>query len=254
MDAPELSVVIPVHNEAQNLAPLMNELSNSLSGLGRSWEAVFVDDGSDDGSADLVKAFVSTGGHARAVIFSRNFGQSAALEAGFLAARGTYLLPMDADLQNDPREFGAMLRQLEVENAGMVVGWRKDRKDGRARVLASAAASRIISDITDVPLHDHGCTQKVIRRSQWHGQRIPAGWHRFLGVLAQRRGMIVRERPVAHRPRIHGESHYGFARIPVVAKDALRVAKLSKADVLALKGVNYEVADVAPPEHHAAGI
>lgn len=255
MDTPELSVVIPVLDEAQNLAPLMNELSQVMTELGRPWEIVFVDDGSTDASPDMLRALASTGGIVRAILFRNHAGQSAALEAGFRFARGRYLLPMDADLQNDPRDFAGMLRQAETEGAGMVVGWRRVRDDGRLRVMASNVASRIISDITDVPLHDHGCTMKVIRRDQWEDQPIPDGWHRFLGVLASKRGMVVRERPVNHRPRRHGESHYGFSRIPVVAFDAAKIARLrTKADCCALKGVPYQVLEVVPVDPLAEGI
>ncbi len=254
METPELSVILPVLDEAQSLAPMMHDISASMTELGRSWEVIFVDDGSSDGSQELIRAFVSTGGAARAVIFRKNYGQSAALEAGFRFARGRYLLPVDADLQNDPRDFGGMIRQLEVEQAGMIVGWRKEREDGRLRVMASNAASHIISDITGVPLHDHGCTMKVIRRDQWGEQKIPDGWHRFLGVLAQRRGMVVRERPVKHSPRRHGESHYGFGRIPVVAIDATKVARLTRDDCLNLQGVKYEIAEILPHDPHAHAI
>lgn len=254
MNPLEFSVVIPALNEAESIPQLVSELSQVMGETGKSWEVIFVDDGSQDGTADLLRALASTGGVVRVIIFKRRFGQSAALEAGFLAARGRFLLPMDADLQHDPRDFFPMLRQLEAEEADMVVGWRKDRKDGKLRSAISATASRIISEVTGVPLHDHGCNLKVIRREPWHGQRIPPGWHRFLGVIACRRGMVVRERVINHRPRLHGESHYDFMRIPVVARDAARVTRLTPEACRNLQGVSYEIAEMLPPDPVAESI
>ncbi len=244
--APDLSVIVPVRNEEKNLAPLVRELADALEPTLMQWEIVVVDDASTDGSRELLRGLAATGGRVRVLFLARHFGQSAALEAGFEAARGAYLLPIDADLQNDPADFPDMLRQLNIEKADLVIGWRRYRKDPWPRALASRLANRLISERTKVALHDHGCTMKVIRRDRWEGQKIPDGWHRYLGVLAERRGLVVRERPIGHRPRVHGQSNYGFGRAPLVLRDLPKLAALDREGCHRLKGVPYKIAETLP--------
>src|ERR1700752_4888066 len=162
--APEISVFLPVYNEAANIIPLSRSLEESLDALGRSYEVIYVDDGSTDGSLNLLRGLAERDRRIRVIALRRNYGQTAALSAGIDHARGRILVPMDADLQNDPVDIGRLLEKLE-QGYDLVSGWRRERKDRwLTRRLPSAIANRLISRVSRVPLRDFGCTLKAYRR------------------------------------------------------------------------------------------
>jgi glycosyltransferase involved in cell wall biosynthesis len=216
-----LSVVIPFHNEVENVPALARELAAALARTGAAWEVVMVDDGSTDGTPAALAQAAAELGRARVVTLGRNFGQSAALAAGIEHARGEVLVTLDGDGQNDPADIPRLLERL---SAGMDVasGWRKDRRDPfLSRTLPSRLANGLIGWVTGVRLHDHGCTLKAYRAEV--AKRLPlyGEMHRFLPVLAWQMGAKVEEVPVNHRPRLHGASKYGLGRTFRVALDLL---------------------------------
>jgi len=222
---PYVSVLVPVYNEEESLRPLHTELLAALSGLGeRSGEIILVDDGSEDGSfaicRELHEAHPET---TRVIRFRRNYGQTAALAAGFAAARGDVMVPMDADLQNDPADIHALLAKLE-EGYDVVSGWRKIRQDRLfSRRFPSIVANKLISWSTDVHLHDYGCTMKAYRREIAEHLHLYGEMHRFLPALAHWAGARVTEIPVNHRPRKFGTSKYGISRTIRVILDLMTV-------------------------------
>jgi len=208
----DLSVVIPLFNEAQNLEALHREFTEVLGALGRSYELILVDDGSTDESFEILKRLQSGDRRLRVIRFRRNFGQTAAFAAGIQAARGGLVITADADLQNDPRDIPAMLRHIE-DGADIVCGWRKDRKDPfLSRRLPSMIANRLISWATGVRLNDYGCSLKIFRAEVIKPLRLRGEMHRFLPALASEFGVRIVEMPVHHRPRVHGRSKYGISR------------------------------------------
>ncbi|HEX9696189.1 MAG TPA: glycosyltransferase family 2 protein [Actinomycetota bacterium] len=218
--APEITIVIPVYNERDSLGSLLEQLRAARRAIPPS-EIVFVDDGSRDGSAHVLEAAHQADPSIRVVRFTRNFGQTAALAAGFDYARGSVIVTMDADLQNDPADIATMLAKLD-EGYDVVSGWRVDRKDTLwTRRLPSIVANRMISRLSRVRLHDYGCTLKAYRRDVVEGLELYGDAHRFLPALASRVGDRVAEVPVTHRPRIHGESKYGLGRVGKVFLDML---------------------------------
>jgi glycosyltransferase involved in cell wall biosynthesis len=218
----ELSVVIPVRDEAQNLPELVTSLLAALEPLGRSFEVVFVNDGSKDGSELLLDEIALKDRRIVVVHFRRNFGQTAAMAAGFDIARGKILIPMDGDLQNDPRDIKNLLAKLD-EGHDVVSGWRKDRKDPLSKRIPSRIANAIISWVSGVPLHDYGCTLKAYRREILEGVALYGEMHRFIPIYASFRGARVTELPVAHHPRTRGKSHYGIERTFKVLLDLIVV-------------------------------
>jgi glycosyltransferase involved in cell wall biosynthesis len=223
----DLSVVVPVYNEADNLEPLHVELTQSLSALGRSYEVVYVDDGSTDASLAVLTELQRRDAHVVVVRFPRNYGQTAALSAGFDHASGAVLVAMDADRQNDPADIPAMLGKLD-EGYDVVAGWRWPRQDPLwSRRVPSMVANAIIGLITGVRLHDYGCTLKVMRHDVVRGLRLYGEMHRFIPALADDLGARIAEVQVHHRPRRAGVSKYGLSRTIRVLLDLITVKFLS---------------------------
>ncbi len=223
-DAAEtLSIVVPVYDEEQNLATLTRKLLDTLQDLGREFEIIFINDGSTDGSADLLDELAAGDARIRVVHFKRNFGQTSAMMAGLDYASGDIIIPIDADLQNDPADIPRLLERLD-EGFDLVSGWRKDRKDDAlSRNLPSWIANRIISRISGVRLHDYGCTLKAYRRSIVEDIRLYGEMHRFLPVYASWSGARTTELPVKHHARKAGRSKYGLKRVVKVPLDLLVV-------------------------------
>jgi glycosyltransferase involved in cell wall biosynthesis len=225
----DLSVVLPVYNEEDNIHPVHDELVSVLQNMGLRYEIIYVDDGSRDSSSKKVTALAEQSPNTvRTVLLRRNFGQTAAIQAGIDHANGAIIALMDADLQNDPHDIPIMLNQMETEGYDLVSGWRKDRKDSTIRKIPSRAANRLISVVTGVHLHDYGCTLKTYRREVLDHVRLYGAMHRFIPVLANAAGARIIERPVNHRPRIHGKSKYGLWRTIKVVLDLMTVTFLTK--------------------------
>lgn len=221
---PELSLVVPVYNEEQNLPPLFDAIRAALDPLARTWEVVFVDDGSRDGSAGALSGlFERDPLHVRVIEFRRNFGQTAAIAAGIDHARGDVIILLDADLQNDPADIPMLLAKLD-EGYDLVSGWRRDRKDNAlTRNLPSHLANGLISFVTGVRLHDYGCTLKAYRRDALEGFKLYGEMHRFIPVFAHSVGARIAEIPVNHHPRKFGKANYGLDRTVKVILDLFTV-------------------------------
>ena len=219
-----LSLIIPVYNEEQNLPLLMDAICNALVPLKKDWEVIFVDDGSSDGSLNVLENLVAQNSeHVRVVVFRRNFGQTAAIEAGIDHARGDTIVLLDADLQNDPADIPLLLAKLD-EGYDLVSGWRKDRQDNRlTRTIPSNLANGLISRVTGVHLHDYGCTLKAYRREALEGFRLYGEMHRFIPVFAHSIGARITELPVRHHPRKFGQTKYGLERTVKVVLDLFTV-------------------------------
>ncbi len=219
-----LSVVIPVYNEVDNLPLLFDALHAALNPLPHPWEVIFVDDGSQDGSCEVLQRLAAQdAGHVRVVILRRNFGQTAAIAAGIDYAQGDILVLLDADLQNDPADIPLLLEKLD-EGYDAVSGWRKERKDAfLTRTLPSRIANSLISWVTGVHLHDYGCTLKAYRREVLGGFRLYGEMHRFIPVYAYAAGAKITEMPVRHHPRRYGKTKYGLERTLKVILDLLTV-------------------------------
>lgn len=219
----DLSVVIPVYNEAQNLRPLYAELSQVLQGLGGRWEIIFTNDGSNDTSEAVLKELALQDPNVKVIHFRRNYGQTAAMAAGFELAQGEVVVTLDADLQNDPRDIPRLLEKM-AEGYDLVSGWRANRQDhALSRKLPSKIANRIIAKLTNVRLHDYGCTLKAYKRGVVKNIRLYGEMHRFIPALANFLGIAVTEIPVNHRPRIHGTTKYGLSRTYRVILDLINV-------------------------------
>ena len=221
--APDLSVVIPIRNEAASLPELHRELTETLTQWGRSYEIVVIDDGSTDDSFAILAAQQQADPRLRVIRFRRNFGQTAAFSAGFAQARGRVIVTSDGDLQNDPRDIPGMVAKLE-EGFDIVCGWRKDRKDTFInRRLPSILANRLISSATGVRLHDYGCSLKAFRAEIVKEMKLYGEMHRFLPAIASEQGVTIAEMVVNHRARKHGTSKYGISRTVRVVLDLLTV-------------------------------
>ncbi len=219
----ELSVVIPIYNEEENIRALYDELKEVLEGIGRPWEVIFVDDGSSDRSLELLEEIAGDDDHVVVVSFRRNFGQTAAMAAGFDYACGEIIITMDGDLQNDPHDIPKFLEKMD-EGYDLVSGWRHDRKDAFiSRKLPSMIANRIISMVTGVHLHDYGCTLKTFRKEITRGIRLYGEMHRFIPAIASGMGSRIAEVRVNHRPRRFGTSKYGISRTIRVILDLMTV-------------------------------
>jgi glycosyltransferase involved in cell wall biosynthesis len=216
---PELSLIIPVYNEEKNLPLLFDSIKCALEPLQRKWEVIFVDDGSQDASLDVLKSLVEKDSdHVRAVVFRRNFGQTAAITAGIDHAQGHTIVLMDADMQNDPDDIPMLLAKLD-EGYDLVSGWRKDRKDNFTRTIPSIFANALISWVTGVHLHDYGCTLKAYRKDVLDGFRLYGEMHRFIPVFAHAVGARITEIPVRHHHRKFGATNYGLERSLKVVLD-----------------------------------
>jgi glycosyltransferase involved in cell wall biosynthesis len=225
--APDLSIVIPIRNEAASLEPLVQEFTETLGATGWSYEILLIDDGSQDESFEILTRLQAADPHLRVIQFRRNFGQTAAFAAGFAKARGRLIVTSDGDLQNDPRDIPTMVSRLETGDFDIVCGWRKHRRDAFfSRRLPSMVANRLISWATGVRLNDYGCSLKVFRAEVVKPLRLYGELHRFLPALASEMGVRVAEEPVNHRPRIHGRSKYGISRTVRVMLDLLTVKYL----------------------------
>jgi glycosyltransferase involved in cell wall biosynthesis len=223
----ELSLFLPVYNEEDNLRPLHEKITASMAALGRTYEVIYVDDGSSDNSYEVLREIASRDPRAKIVRFRRNYGQTAAMAAGIRAATGEILIPMDADMQNDPADVANLLAKL-AEGYDVVSGWRKHRQDKAVtRVLPSMMANRLISWISGVSLHDYGCSLKAYRREVLADVRLYGEMHRFIPIYASWAGARVTEMPVLHHPRLHGESKYGLGRIFKVMLDLITVKFLA---------------------------
>ncbi len=220
---PELSVVIPIFNEAPNLEQLYRECLDALERWGRPYELILVDDGSTDDSFAILKRLHQHDRRTRVIRLRRNFGQTAAFAAGFAAARGRLIATSDGDLQNDPKDIPALVARLE-QGFDIVCGWRKDRKDSFLnRRLPSIIANKVISWATGVRLNDYGCSLKVFRAEVVKPLRLYGELHRFLPALASEMGVRIAEQPVNHRARLHGQSKYGISRTIRVMLDLMTV-------------------------------
>jgi len=225
--ARDLSIVLPIFNEVENLDELLGALTRVLQGAGARYEIVAVDDGSSDGSYEALLRLRRTVPHLRIVRLRRNFGQTAALAAGFDFAHGDIVVTMDADLQNDPQDIPGLLHALRDEGADVVAGWRWSRRDPLlTRRLPSWIANWVISRVTGVHLHDYGCTLRAYRREVVKSVRLYGELHRFIPALAADLGAKVVERRVRHHPRVHGSSKYGLSRTIRVLLDLLTVTFL----------------------------
>ena len=220
---PEVSVFLPVYNEEPNLLPLHAKLNDALKTLARSAEIVYVDDGSTDGSLRILREIADLDPRVRVIALRRNYGQTAAMAAGIDAAQGKVLIPMDADLQNDPADITRLLQKLD-EGYDVVSGWRKNRKDKMfTRKIPSMIANRLISWIGGVPLHDYGCSLKAYRRESLQDVRLYGEMHRFIPIYAAWAGARVTEIPVEHHARIMGKSKYGLSRTLKVVFDLMTI-------------------------------
>jgi glycosyltransferase involved in cell wall biosynthesis len=217
----DISVILPVHNEAESLPAVHAELKSVLENLNATWEIILIDDGSTDKTREAARAL--SGGGTRTLVLGRNFGQTAALAAGVDAATGSVIITMDADGQNDPTEIPRMLALLE-EGYEVVSGWRYARKDPwLTKRLPSKIANWLIRVVTGIRLHDFGCTLKAYDRRVFENVRLYGEMHRFIPALASWMGAEVAEIKVNHRPRRHGRSKYGLERAVRVALDLLTV-------------------------------
>ncbi|MGE3818203.1 MAG: glycosyltransferase family 2 protein [Isosphaeraceae bacterium] len=220
----DLSVLVPVYNEVDNVAPLHEELDRVLKPLGLRYELIFVDDGSTDGTeARLREIQRNDPGHVTVGFLRRNCGQTAALSAALDLSRGAVLVPMDGDRQNDPADIPKLLATLE-RGYDVVSGWRRDRQDRLlSRKIPSWLANRLVARISGVPLHDFGCTMKAYRRRVLEGVRLYGEMHRFIPIFASWQGANVTEQVVNHRPRTAGRTKYGLGRTFNVVLDLILI-------------------------------
>jgi dolichol-phosphate mannosyltransferase len=235
---PDLSVVIPVYNEEANLPLLWAELRGVLEGLGLAFEVIFVDDGSRDRSAEVIRGFREADRRVRLVRLKANAGETAATDAGFKAARGTSVVVMDADLQNDPGDIPRLLGHLDRWDAA--TGWRAQRGEGDdwLRRLSSRVANHVRNRLSDETIQDSGCTFRAFRRECLRDLVLYRGFHRFIPTLLRMKGYRVIEVPVSHRPRRFGRSKYGVWDRAFVALADLLVVRWMKS-----RRLRYEVAE-----------
>ena len=240
---PALSVVVPLLNEEASVAALVEAVCTALEGQG-PWELVLVDDGSTDATVAIASRFASRDPRVRVVRLARNYGQTAAMQAGFDHARGAVVASMDGDLQNDPRDIPRLVAKLR-EGYDLVAGYREHRRDKVIRKIPSWAANRIIRWISGVPIRDNGCSLKAYRRELLDRMHLYSDMHRFIpAVAASVAGARIAEIPVRHHPRRYGKSKYGFSRIAKVLADLLTIKMISsfRERPLALFAVGAAVA------------
>jgi glycosyltransferase involved in cell wall biosynthesis len=223
-----LSVTVPICNEAGNLGPLYERVRTAMEKIGKPWELILVDDGSTDGSDELLDEIADKDQRVKVIHFRRNFGQTAAMMAGFDFARGEIIIPLDGDLQNDPDDIPLLLDKLD-EGFDVVSGWRKDRQDNAIKRNApSIMANRLISFVSGVRLHDFGCSLKAYRREVVEGVRLYGEMHRFLPIYASWHGAAITEVVVRHYARTSGDSKYGLERVLKVVADLMTVKFLDR--------------------------
>ncbi|MCW5841016.1 MAG: glycosyltransferase family 2 protein [Caldilinea sp.] len=222
-ETPKISIVIPLYNEEESIPHLVEALDAAIANYGQPAEVIIVDDGSRDNSFKLLKEYAARDPRFTIIRFRRNFGQTAAFAAGFAQARGEVVITMDADLQNDPMDIPLLMARVD-EGYDIVSGWRKDRQDRWLdRKLPSMMANRLISNVTDVKLHDYGCSLKAYRTEVLRHVHLYGELHRFIPALASQVGATVTEVPVNHRSRQYGSSKYGISRTVRVMLDLINV-------------------------------
>jgi dolichol-phosphate mannosyltransferase len=225
---PDVSVVVPIYNEVESLPHLVDAIATTLNATELSYELICIDDGSQDGSAQLLKQLAQTHPNLRGVILRRNYGQTAAMAAGFNHAQGHVIVTLDGDLQNDPADIPQLLAKLE-EGYDLVSGWRVNRQDAAVtRLLPSKIANWLIGQITGVKVHDYGCSLKAYRSELVADMNLYGELHRFLPALAFIEGARITELPVRHHARRHGHSKYGLGRTFRVVLDLLTIFFMKK--------------------------
>lgn len=221
-----VSIVVPVYNEQENIRPLWDNLTQTLTAYGHPYEIVFVDDGSRDGTTDELRRLAGEDSHVKLVVFRRNYGQTAAMQAGIQHASLDVVVTMDGDQQNDPIDIPMMVEKL-AEGYDLVHGWRKERHDALLnRKIPSKIANWLISKVTRFPIHDLGCTLKAIRREIAQELELYGEMHRFIPILAHQRGARCVEVVTRHHPRRFGQTKYGISRTFRVVLDLMTVTYL----------------------------
>ncbi len=218
----KLSIILPIYNEEESIEKLYLEIKQVLNSLAFSFEIIAVNDGSEDKSLEVLKKITGKDPFFKVINFRKNYGQTAAISAGIDFAKGGILIPMDADLQNDPADIPKLLEKID-QGFDVVSGWRKNRKDYISRMIPSQMANALISFITRVKLHDYGCTIKAYKREIMKDIRLYGEMHRFVPAYASWYGARITEIVVNHRPRKYGKTKYGFARTFKVVLDLLTV-------------------------------
>lgn len=226
-ETPDVSVVVPVCNEAASLAELVSRLETALDGIGHTWELIFVDDGSKDGSFDVLAGLAEQGHAVNVLGLNRNHGKALALAAGFHEARGDIIVTIDADLQDRPEDIQKLVKHVE-QGSDLVCGWRVDRADRRSKILASRLYNRVTRMMSGVRLHDMNCGLKAFRRSVVSTLALRGELHRYIPVIASWQGFAVDEVQVGHEPRRHGRSKYGRERLLRGFLDLLNVITLTR--------------------------
>jgi glycosyltransferase involved in cell wall biosynthesis len=222
-----LSIVVPVHNEEDNILPVHERIRAAMDDIAADYEVIFVNDGSTDATEANLRALAEQDARCKVVNFQRNFGQTAAMMAGIELSSGDIIIGLDGDLQNDPTDIPKLLDKL-AEGYDVVSGWRRDRKDNAVRRnVPSRIANWLISRISGVHLHDYGCTLKAYRKEVVKGVKLYGEMHRFIPIYASWQGGRVTEVPVNHHPRVHGHSKYGLERILKVILDLIVVKFLA---------------------------
>lgn len=224
--SPRFSVVVPAYNEAESLPELQRELAAALDGIGMAWEVIYVDDGSRDGTEEVLARLSAADDRVRAILLRRNFGKSAALATGFQAVRGEVVATLDADLQDDPAELPRLLEALD-RGFDLVSGWKEKRRDPWTKTLPSKFFNAVTSSVAGLKLHDFNCGFKLYRREVVDAIEVYGELHRFLPALAHWRGFRVGEVPVHHRARRFGKSKFGAARFVNGFLDLLAAAFIS---------------------------
>jgi glycosyltransferase involved in cell wall biosynthesis len=228
MSTLDVSIVIPAYNEEESATPLYEKLTSALVRQNRPYEIIFVNDGSSDRTFEVLSRIAEKDKHVKVINFRRNFGQTAAMVAGFDFASGKIIIPMDGDLQNDPEDIPVFVAKLE-EGYDVVSGWRKDRQDKEIiRKIFSRVANRLIASITGVKLHDSGCSMKAYRAEVLKGTRLYGEMHRFIPALANQMGAKICEVEVRHHARQFGKSKYGLKRTVKVVLDLITVKFLAE--------------------------
>jgi len=228
MNKPKVSIIVPVYNESRNIPILYNEITKTFKTFEPEFELIFINDGSKDNSLNIIKNLREKDKRVKYISFRKNYGQTAALSAGFDFASGEIMVTMDGDLQNDPSDIPAMIEKLKREKLDLINGWRYKRKDSfLSRKLPSMIANLLISRTTGVKLHDYGCTLKVYRKDIAKDIKLYGELHRFIPALAQMEGANIGEKKVNHRKRKHGKSKYGISRTIKVILDLITIKFLS---------------------------
>jgi len=219
----DITVVVPFFNEEENVKEMHQRLTAALANLKKNYEVIFIDDGSTDNSYGIIKDLALADKRLKVIRFKKNFGQTAAIYAGFIAATGDIIIPMDGDLQNDPSDIKNLISKIN-EGYDIVSGWRKHRKDPfLTRKVPSLIANRMISIVTGVNLHDYGCTLKAYRKEVVKNIKLYGEMHRFIPAIASWQGATISEIEVSHNPRVHGKAKYGMERVLKVVLDLMTI-------------------------------